>query len=286
MNLSIEHFLLEKTPPNSTILFLYVNRPCVVIGRNQNPWLETNLSALTTGLGREDRKNDGQDVRFVRRRSGGGAVFHDEGNLNYSVICPPADFNRDMHAQMMVRALQKAGAQHSGRTIRVNERHDIVMDSSAEETEQSASTQTESASKQALKTVKVSGSAYKLTRLRALHHGTCLLSSPNLDKMSLYLRSPAQPFIKAKGVESVRSPVGNLFGQANMSSMPLIPDTVLSSIKQEFLLLHGKAGLIEGLVGNATSTDVPRIAKGVAELKVCQTLTSNPVANADIKVVS
>lgn len=204
LNLSFEHFLLQKSTPESTVLFLYTNRPCVVIGRNQNPWLEVNLALvnppssferlnlLATGQKKtETRSSEKEDVVLVRRRSGGGTVFHDEGNVNYSVICPPAAFDRDKHAEMVVRALRNLGIP----TTRVNERHDIVMDvegSSGRET------------------YKVSGSAYKLTRLRSLHHGTCLLSSPNLAGIGQYLRSPAAPYITARGVESVRSPIRNV----------------------------------------------------------------------------
>jgi lipoate-protein ligase A len=130
-------------------------------------------------------------IQLVRRRSGGGAVFHDAGNVNFSVICPPERFDRDKHAEMVVRALKALGRPNT----RVNERHDIVMDVSSE-----AGTGT----------FKISGSAYKLTRLRSLHHGTCLLRSPNLSSISGLLRSPAQGYVDARGVDSVRSPVRNI----------------------------------------------------------------------------
>src|SRR5579859_3415531 len=84
LNLSIEHFLFEKSPPGSKILFLYTNRPCVVIGRNQNPWLEVNLRLLNPENAASHppatRQQTLASVDLVRRRSGGGTVFHDEGN--------------------------------------------------------------------------------------------------------------------------------------------------------------------------------------------------------------
>ncbi|KAK1068308.1 hypothetical protein LTR74_005806 [Friedmanniomyces endolithicus] len=213
LNLSIEHHLLQKSAPVSTILFLYVNRPSIIIGRNQNPWLEVNLALLDpvpqsqpetepAGLG---------NVDLVRRRSGGGTVFHDEGNVNWTVICPPKAFTRDKHAEMVVRALRSCGGERS----RVNERHDIVLDqgeriADVDPDDTHLTPYTRRAGISEIKPLKVSGSAYKLTRQRALHHGTCLLSSPNLNIIPDYLHSPAKPHITARGVESVSSPVGNI----------------------------------------------------------------------------
>ncbi len=149
-------------------------------------------------------------IALVRRRSGGGAVFHDEGNVNYSVICPTAEFTRDKHAEMVVRAIRKINPR-----ARVNERHDIVIDQGdvleeGDRPHPGDMHRTVYASG-GVAPLKVSGSAYKLTRQRSLHHGTCLLTSPNLETISRYLRSPAKPFMKARGVESVRSPIGNVY---------------------------------------------------------------------------
>ena len=218
LNLSIEHYLLQKSPPHSTVLFLYVNRPCVVIGRNQNPWLEANLRLLNQPLAQgitptadKDSKRLPETVQLVRRRSGGGAVFHDGGNVNYSVICPTADFTRDKHAEMVTKAIRAFNPR-----ARVNERHDIVLDQGPmlpeyewPHPENMHQTAFHSHNKES-PPLKVSGSAYKLTRHRSLHHGTCLLASDNLPRISQYLSSPARPFLKARGVESVRSPVGNI----------------------------------------------------------------------------
>ncbi|KAI8683512.1 putative lipoate-protein ligase A [Fusarium keratoplasticum] len=191
LNLSVEHHLLQNTPPDSTILILYTNDPCIVFGRNQNPWTEVNLPRLAQLRNRPESVGwTAGPVQLVRRRSGGGTVFHDEGNVNFSVICPPAVFDRNKHAEMVVRALSSLGRPNT----RVNERHDIVMDVADDP----------------IGTYKISGSAYKLTRLRSLHHGTCLLRSPNLANISGMLRSPGEPFIKGRGVDSVRSPVKNV----------------------------------------------------------------------------
>ncbi|KAI1078517.1 hypothetical protein F5B20DRAFT_547313 [Whalleya microplaca] len=278
LNLSIEHFLLQKTPPDSTVLFLYANRPCVVIGRNQNPWVEANLHLLhrrgvldadsfaygdRRGDGEEDADDEDDGVVLVRRRSGGGTVFHDLGNMNYSVICPAASFDRDKHAEVVVRALQYLGV----RTARVNERHDIVVSGSSASTHSPPTSTSQGKGGggeegEEIKTYKVSGSAYKLTRQRALHHGTCLLSSPHIARIGAFLRSPAAAYIKARGVESVRSPVRNIGGVSNLAFE--------HAIVREFELLYG-AGTAE-LVGESAARvkealGIPDIAKGYAELK-------------------
>ena len=220
-NLSVEHYLLQKTPVDSTVLYFYVNKPCVVIGRNQNPWLEANLKymASTPVKVLDSSSNEGlpgkYHVELVRRRSGGGTVFHDFQNVNFSVIRPSSEFTRDKSVEMVVKAIRE----HNPRT-RVNERHDIVLDTGSRlHAEEFPDDYDMHRTCFAPGTpLKVSGSAYKLTRDRSLHHGTCLLNSPNLQQLSKYLNSPSRPFIAAKGVDSVRSPVSNLYNdkvQAN-----------------------------------------------------------------------
>ncbi|OAX83388.1 hypothetical protein ACJ72_02249 [Emergomyces africanus] len=293
-NLSIENFLLEHAPQSSIILFLYINRPCVVIGRNQNPWLETNLHALDRET-RHSSNGSFNDAPFVRRRSGGGAVFHDEGNLNYSVICPKAIFHRDKHAEMVVRALRRVGAVNTW----VNERHDIVLGQDTNEPPSEAiNGETEDVISPRLKkpqqhTLKISGSAYKLTRSRAMHHGTCLVDSPNLGNISTFLRSPARPYLKAKGVESVRSPVGNV---SSVVEPTFLIEQVVSNIMEEFAQLYDihpdallraqRAHAIDpevqtgynwvvGGISDNHALEEPEIVKGIKELhslewKYCQ----------------
>ncbi|CZT12449.1 related to lipoyltransferase [Rhynchosporium agropyri] len=238
LNLSIEHYILQKSPADSTILFLYTNRPSVVIGRNQNPWTECNLGVLrnqrgpSVGLQDEEHK-----VQLVRRRSGGGTVYHDAGNVNYSVIMPTSEFDRDKHAEMVGRALRELGVEK----VRVNERHDIVVDRKPE-------------SEREDRPFKISGSAYKLTRVRSLHHGTCLLKGSNIGVMSELLHAPAKPFITAKGVESVRSSV---------TQVDVNNEQFEAAVRHEFwkMYSHSKAMM----VGRAEG-EIPEIKKGVEEL--------------------
>ncbi|KEI42511.1 uncharacterized protein L969DRAFT_606958 [Mixia osmundae IAM 14324] len=125
-NLAYEDWLFRKTPADQHILLLYRNAPCIVIGRNQNPWNEINLSRL-----RQLR------IPLVRRRSGGGTVYHDLGNTNYCLFMPRASFDRRQGAELVSSALNALDV-----PTRVNER-----------------------------------SAFKLINARAYHHGTMLLRS-------------------------------------------------------------------------------------------------------------
>lgn len=244
LNLSIEHHLLQHSHPDSYILFLYINDPCVVIGRNQNPWLEVNLPAL----------QEEQDIKLVRRRSGGGTVFHDHGNVNWSVICPPAVFDRDKHAEMVVRALKDLGVT----TAKVNERHDIVIAGDGRGKGNDI--------------FKVSGSAYKLTRLRSLHHGTCLLNSPRLKNIGKYLRSPGEPYIKAKGVESVRSPIRNVDVDTAEFNKRVVEE-FLAMYEEQF----GEDVVVEKV--GEEQRELGNIRKGMDELTVSTSSNNTPIVN-------
>ncbi|KIX05051.1 uncharacterized protein Z518_05923 [Rhinocladiella mackenziei CBS 650.93] len=268
-NLSIEHYLLTHSHPRSKILLFYTNRPCVVIGRNQNPWLETDLKRLQDGLLSEEHGPTFQiengppvPIDLVRRRSGGGTVFHDWGNLNYSVIVPNSkSFKRSTHAEMVVRALSPLSSPtpvpYDFDEIRVNGRNDIVMKRQEKR-----------------EWLKISGSAYKLTRGRALHHGTLLYASPYIKRISELLRSPGRDFIQAKGVESVRSKVGNLTSTVSSQERPKLKKEITEAIAREFWNMYGDnqtrhTGLNEVTLG-PEEREVggnPEIAAGVRELR-------------------
>lgn len=304
LNLSIEHYLLQKSPPDSTILFLYRNAPCVVIGRNQNPWLEVNFEALqrlqspevlpsnaVTNSALAGQRSKG--VSLVRRRSGGGAVVHDLQNVNFSVICPPKDFTRDKHSEIVTQAIREINLR-----ARVNERHDIVLDQGNLLPEENwpdpmdmhrSMFEPEGDNGPPLK---VSGSAYKLTRQRALHHGTCLLTCRDLSRISQLLHSPARPFIKARGVDSVRSPVGNVSN--NLVAGRSVRQTFERELIKAFVNAHGikseaysnldsrhwifeSENLVTRYVGE-TLYDIPEIRECEEELKVCRPWKEQDVA--------
>lgn len=269
LNLSIEHYIYQKSALDSTILLLYIDDPCVVIGRNQNPWLEANLKSLSQ-----------RNIPLIRRRSGGGTVFHDRGNVNFSFIYPPGDFTRDKYVELVTRALRIYQPR-----ARVNERHDIVIDQGdkLDDELELVKGDMHRSGYESSQPRKCSGSAYKLSRNRALHHGTCLVNSPNLNLISDYLRSPLEPFIKARGVDSVRSPVMNAFASSQENAIEKFVTSVIQTFNQTHHLgiadltfpsdLVGATqiksvneGMVYGILGQDLRT-VDLIHKGMEELK-------------------
>jgi lipoate---protein ligase len=165
INLALEdHFL--RGGADLPLLLFYVNRPCVVLGRFQNPWLECHLHYLV--------KND---IWLVRRQSGGGCVFHDEGNLNYSFIYPEGMIDRRRGVELIQKAFQKADI-----PLEISSRHDLWLDGK-----------------------KISGSAFKQTKDASFHHGTFLVSS-DLSRLEESLKHTIIAK-ETKSIASVRSKV-------------------------------------------------------------------------------
>ena len=98
LNLALEDGLFRRMGTEDRILFLWQSRPCVVIGRFQNPWVECSLEAL---------EKDGADL--VRRQSGGGTVYHDKGNTNFTFLSPAASFDADQNLGVVTAALKALG---------------------------------------------------------------------------------------------------------------------------------------------------------------------------------
>ncbi|EPY49247.1 lipoate-protein ligase A [Schizosaccharomyces cryophilus OY26] len=189
-NLALEDFLYSNSKsPRS--LIIYTNTPSVIIGRNQNPWVESNVRKCRSNL-----------INIIRRKSGGGTVFHDLGNVNYSLLTDRNEFSHTKGAELIIKALQElnVGAE-------LNQRHDIVL----KETKQ-----------------KISGSAYKISKGKAYHHGTMLLKS-DLGEISKYLKSSTNGII-SKGVSSTRSQVGNV----ELARIDFMMEAILSFLRYDF----------------------------------------------------
>ena len=90
LNLATEEWIFHHLDPSTQILFLWRNEETVVIGRNQNPWSECNLSKM-----KSDR------IHLARRTTGGGAVFHDLGNTNFTFLSPKNSYKRENNLQII-----------------------------------------------------------------------------------------------------------------------------------------------------------------------------------------
>ncbi|KAK9325927.1 hypothetical protein V1517DRAFT_313031 [Lipomyces orientalis] len=243
-NLSFEDYLFKQFPAYRSehtsctelpkkVLLLYTNHRSVIIGRNQNPWREANVQSL--------RANN---VPIIRRKSGGGTVFHDEGNANYSVMMPSKEFDRDEHALLLCSALNPVLSQKREQTLlSVNERHDIV--------DQDAR--------------KVSGSAYKLQRGKAYHHGTMLLNSKlgMLSKLLHHSPDGGHEEVEGPGVQSVRSPVSNI-GISNEQ----FTDAIIHAFKEAYTSARDNTLKIRYVDEDSiTKEEAPDINKGIEELQ-------------------
>ena len=105
-NLAIEEFLVNNVKDDETILYLWQNKDTVVIGSNQNPWKECDVNKIE-----EDK------VKLARRLSGGGAVYHDIGNLNFTFIMKKYKYDEDKQLNVVLNAINSFGmeAKFSGR---------------------------------------------------------------------------------------------------------------------------------------------------------------------------
>ena len=176
-NLAIEKFLLENVCPGRVFLYLWQNEKTVVCGRNQNIWKECRAERLL------------KDGGFpARRLSGGGAVFHDLGNLNFTFIACENDYDVDRQLEVIIKACRAFGieAEKTGR-------NDITADGA-----------------------KFSGNAFYKANpndfadrvARRYHHGT-LMVDVDKDELSLYLNADKEKY-ESKGIDSVKSRVINL----------------------------------------------------------------------------
>ena len=304
VNLSIEHYLFQKSHRASIVLFLYVNKPCIVIGTNQNPWLEVNHHLIRrekAALDPTPRHNGPpakaqESIALIRRRSGGGTVFHDLGNVNFSVIFPlPEKVINYKHAEMVVQAIRKTNPR-----ARVNHRHDIVLDPGPLLAKRDwpypyDTRRTPYAFGHGeLEPRKISGSAGKASGPRGLHHGTCLLASPNLSRISEYLRSPAAPFLFTKATPSIRSPVANIVSQGtsrpttsifqrqiidSFAQMYYINMTNVSLLEELDTALKSNVNCVSGTVDESLLR-IPEIRSGYDEIQVSSSLAHHlPTAN-------
>lgn len=172
INLAIEEYALRHLPIEETYLLFYVNEPSIIIGKNQNTIEEINKEYV-----------DKKGIHVVRRLSGGGAVYHDLGNLNFSFITKDdgesfANFRK--FTKPVIDALNKLGVK-----AELIGRNDILVDGR-----------------------KISGNAQYSTRGRMFSHGTLMLDS-DIEEVVNALRVNEEK-IRSKGIKSIRSRVANI----------------------------------------------------------------------------
>lgn len=178
-NMAFDEFMLEQLPLDEPVFCLWQNAPAVIVGLNQNVYTEVNLPYLRA-----------HDIQLARRVTGGGAVYHDLQNLNYTIAGRATNLEADYpyYMQLMVKALRSLGV-----PAEQNGRNDILV-----------------------KGQKVSGYAKRVWKDRIMIHGT-LLYDVDLNALSQVLSVPGSKFSvpsggsrHAGGIPSVHARVTNL----------------------------------------------------------------------------
>ena len=187
-NIAVENFLVESA--ECVTLYLWRNRRTVVIGQNQNPYSEVNVEALEADGG-----------FLMRRKTGGGAVYHDDGNLNFSFVVPKALYDQQRQFSVIQRAVESFGLH-----TELSGRNDILAEGR-----------------------KFSGNAFSKGRVNDLHHGTLLISG-DMSDLAHYLK-PKPAKLQKHGVASVRSRVVNL-AELNPE---ITPESIAPRLKEAFL---------------------------------------------------
>ena len=193
-NLAVDEYFLDTLGQDDMMLYFYVNKNAVIIGQGQNPWAECRLAEM-----------DRDGVQLVRRITGGGAVFHDEGNLNFSFIAGEGRYDLERQLGLILDAVRALGipCEFSGR-------NDLLADGR-----------------------KFSGNAFCKRGAIRQHHGTLLISA-DMTRLQNYLNVDPRK-LKPKGVKSVKSRVCNL----NEFVPELRRDDMLEALKRAYAAEYG-----------------------------------------------
>lgn len=202
-NQAIEEYLLNSVDENSVILYLWQNDNTVFIGKNQNAYDEARIEELENNKG-----------YLARRISGGGAVYHDLGNLNFTFVSSKNNYDLDKHNEVILKAMSLLGIE-----AYKNGRNDLLIDGR-----------------------KFSGHAYYLGKQKCFHHGTIMLDVDE-DKLQKYLNVSLLK-LKSKNVSSVKSRVINLKQINDKLDVEMVVDALIQTFKEvydgEITTLHEK----------------------------------------------
>ena len=200
VNLALEEYVFRNKPSDDDVLLFYVNAPSIIIGRNQNTIEEIDSEVVQA-----------RSIQVVRRISGGGAVYHDLGNLNFSFMTPKVTgrFNRyDEFTRPVTDVLRDLGV-----PAELGGRNDILAGGR-----------------------KISGNAQFARPDRMFSHGTLLFDS-NLDDVTAALR-PKPGKVESKGVKSIRSRVANI---SEFLSEPMTVDELRERIVERIFGTRDRA---------------------------------------------
>ncbi|MBU0679349.1 MAG: lipoate--protein ligase [Verrucomicrobia bacterium] len=186
-NLAVEEYLLDHVDDLAPTLFLWRSKDAVVIGKNQIPWRECCIGLI---------EKDG--CALARRVSGGGAVYHDEGNLNYAFFVQRQGYKDAVFYQLVIDALGSLGVRAG-----MMGKNSIAVSGK-----------------------KISGNAFALRRNAAMHHGTLLVSA-DLKKLGRYLKKGDDRF-ESHAVESISAPVTNLSELSPGITMSAVEDALIA----------------------------------------------------------
>lgn len=191
-NLSYEYQLFNELE-NETIFYIYINHESIIIGHNQNPYCECNMDKIN--------KND---IKLIRRISGGGAVYHDLGNLNFAFIMPSSKQNLPKQYQVIIDALDALNIK-----VTKSGRNDLLWNNK-----------------------KVSGNAYYDDGTNYLHHGT-LVFNVDLSKIDTLLQ-PSPLKLISNATRSVKSRVVNLKEINPNLTMDLLINSLVRSFSKYY----------------------------------------------------
>lgn len=193
INLGYEEWLLNQNKEDEVVFYLWQNQHTVVIGKNQNAYKEAKVTQLESTGG-----------SLARRSSGGGAVYHDLGNLNFTFIASDALYDVNKQLSVIITALKKLGID-----ARFAGRNDIEVEG-----------------------CKVSGNAFAKSNGNSLHHGT-LLVNVQMDQLANYL-NVSKAKMSSKGVDSVRKRVANLISFNAELTIEVLKEKLIESFKEVY----------------------------------------------------